>query len=525
MNWTYSQMHELFMKTIHTRLVLDGSWGLEKESQRVTRRGDLALTDHPASLGDKTTNPSITTDFSESQVELITPPFGTIEAAFASLVRLNEIAAMGMGNELLWPLSMPPRLPDEEIIPIARYSPDGDSMEREIYRRGLALRYGKKMQMISGIHYNFSFGSGLLDALYREFGDGQERRAFIDDLYFSVARNFLRYRWLLIYLFGASPSHDPTYNSVIYKELKIVKGCCPEYCAIMEDYKRFATSLRVSRFGYSGQSHGDQWRFFNSLDEYQRGIRGLMATRSRRYRKLGIYRDGSQVQLNDRVLQKESEFYAPLRFKQPIHHGESQLDALASRGVRYIEVRTPDLDPFEPSGIGLAELRFMQIFMLYCLFESSPAMTEREFHLMNLNHHATALFGRADGLQLRHYRKGNVPLTEWGRELFAKLEPIARLLDQASSAETYQNLLKNEAKKLMNLSLLPSSRMEREMEIERESFLDFGVRKALAHQQQFIVKESQNVKPSFRGVGAIHSDPYLRGDSARNFRGSIGPGR
>lgn len=525
MNWTIPQMYELFTKAGNARLLLDGSWGLEKESQRVTRGGDLALTDHPASFGDKTTNPWITTDFSESQLELITPPFGTIEAAHADLIQLHATVVKGIGNELLWPLSMPPRLPDEELIPIARFGSGPGSVEQEIYRRGLALRYGKKMQMISGIHYNFSFGAELLDALYREFGGGKDRRAFSDDLYFSVARNFLRYRWLLIYLFGSSPSHDRTYESVICKELKLIKDCCPEYCGIMADYKRFATSLRVSRFGYSGQGQGEQWRFFNQLDEYQRGIRGLMATRSQRYRKLGIYRDGYQVQLNDRILQKESEFYAPLRFKQPVHHGERPLDALDSRGVSYLEIRTPDLDPFEPSGIGLAELRFMQIFMLYCLFESSPAITKREFHLMNLNHHATALFGRAEDLQLMQYRKGNITLKAWGHELFAKLAPIALLLDQANTAETYQNVLRHEAKKLTDRSLLPSSRMEREMENHGESFLDFGVRQALTHQQHFVTKESQDVKPSLPGVGAIHPDPYLRGESARDFRGSIGPSR
>ena len=198
-----------------------------KESQRIQRTGELALTEHPAEFGDKLTNPEITTDFAESQVEMITPPFPSIQSTYGYLSEIQRRVEAGIGDELLWPLSMPPRLPEEQYIPIAKFNDSAIGSEKEIYRKGLALRYGKKMQMISGIHYNFSFGSQLLDFLCRQFGNDRGKQDFINEVYFALTRNFLRYRWLLIYLFGASPTIDATYHSVICCDLKIITQCCP----------------------------------------------------------------------------------------------------------------------------------------------------------------------------------------------------------------------------------------------------------------------------------------------------------
>ena len=256
MNRNFSKNLASFSGPDQARLLLDGNWGLEKESQRITNSGDLALTGHPAVFGNKLTNPHITTDFAESQIELITPPFRNIEDTYRALETLQAEVEAGIGPELLWPLSMPPRLPAEEDIPIAVFPDTLEGREKAVYRRGLALRYGKKMQMISGIHYNFSFGPEMMDYLFRVFGKGRSKRDFADELYFAVARNFFRYRWLLIYLFGASPSVDVSYDSVIANQLRAVAACCPGQFAesfhTMMDYPRYTTSLRVSSFGYAG---------------------------------------------------------------------------------------------------------------------------------------------------------------------------------------------------------------------------------------------------------------------------------
>ncbi|HYH04235.1 MAG TPA: glutamate--cysteine ligase [Bacillota bacterium] len=478
MDWNYQNLYEFFLQGGRSSLLRDGKWGLEKESQRITPRGELALTDHPAVFGNQTENPFITKDFSESQLELITPPFTEIKDTHAFLVKLQATVMAGIGTELLWPLSMPPRLPDDSRIPIAKFPDSDENREQEIYRQGLALRYGKKIQMISGIHYNFSLGSELLEVLYRSFSRGQELQEFINDRYFALTRNFLRYRWLLIYLFGASPSIDATYYSVIRQELQMIEACCPEYCSLIEQYQQYATSLRVSRFGYANPEQGKNNAFFNNLAAYIHNIRNLLSTKSHTYADLGICQDGVRVQLNEHILQKESEFYAPIRLKQTTRRGETQLEALADRGVQYVEVRTLDLNPFEPVGIGLQQLYFLQVFMLFCLFETSPLIPDEEGDLINKNHHAVALFGRNEHLQLRRYGAGQIRLTKWGEDIFHKLQRIAELLDRGRQNPVYQESVKNEALKLVDLTLLPSTRIEMEMKQRQESLLDFGVRYA-----------------------------------------------
>ena len=485
-------------------LLLDGKWGLEREAQRITPEGDLAMTPHPAAFGNKLENPFITTDFSESQVELITPPFKTVEQVHGFLLQLQQNSEKALQNELLWPLSMPPRLPDEKDIPISVFDGSAEGRENEVYRKGLAIRYGKKMQMISGIHFNFSFGERLLEHLYRLYGKGTDRRSFIDDMYFSAARNFLRYRWLVIYLFGASPCMDPTFYSVIDEELEIVSRCCPECCSPVGGIEEYAASLRVSRFGYSDSVRGRNSVSYNGLKDYITGIRRLMATKSRAFTRLGLFRDGEQLQLNGNVLQKESEFYSPIRLKQRTGRGQSQLDALELNGVGYGEVRIIDLDPFEKTGISLQQMRFLQLFMLFCLLEKSEPISAPILERINGNHHLTALSGRKSKLQLYGYEGGRILLKEWSLSIFEKLMKLAQLADGAGTvgcsdtgaacgcgdkagtgtacaAGIYAECIGKEYEKVLDPSLLPSARIRSEMAIRGESFLDFGIRKAMEH--------------------------------------------
>ncbi|MFZ5988522.1 MAG: glutamate--cysteine ligase [Bacillota bacterium] len=481
MNWNFITMSDLFNGKGKRKLMLAGNWGLEKESQRVTPLGDLALTDHPSSFGDKLENPYITTDFSESQLELITPPFKSIEETYESLKKLQLEAEKGINDELLWPLSMPPRLPDEDKIPIAKFNSAGK--EKEIYRNGLALRYGKKMQMISGIHYNFSFSDEMIDLLYERLSKGMERQHFVNWVYFALIRNYLRYRWLLIYLFGASPVIDPTYYPVIYKELKLVSKCCPECCNVIDKYEQYSTSLRVSRFGYSSTNQGRYNIYYTSMEEYIKGLDRLLAMKSKKYIKLGVYKDGIQIQLNENILQKESEFYSSIRPKQILEKGETQLEALRKRGVKYLEVRILDLNPFEKVGISIEQLYFLQVFMLFCLFEESKPITKIEYEKINKNHHLAALCGRKPRLKLYKYDNGTAALKEWGNEIFDKLKRIAELMDQSTSGSKYLKCVANEYQKLTNPELLPSSLILMEMKENNETYLDFGVRRATMNKQ------------------------------------------
>lgn len=481
MNWDFYKMVSLFTNSPQGRLLLNGNYGIEKESQRVTFTGDLALTEHPAVFGNKSTNSRITTDFSESQVEMITPAFPTVEEAHQSLSAIQNEVETGIAGEFLWPLSMPPRLPEEKNIPIAKFDDSTLGREKEVYRKGLALRYGKKIQMISGIHYNFSFGSELLDFLYLHFGKGQAKQNFINDVYLAVTRNYLRYRWLLIYLFGASPQMDTTYYPVIRRDIKMIAKCCPEWCHVIEQYKQYATSLRVSRFGYADTRLEGYHGYFNNLAEYTRNIRKLLSTKSREYAKLGLYRNGNQIQLNDNVLQKESEFYAPIRLKHIAELGETNLEALEKGGVQYLEVRIIDLDPYEKVSISLQQLHFLQIFMLFCLFETSRMISEKEMAAMEKNHQAVALFGRKPNLQLIEYQREDIGLKKWAGEIFFRLRMIAQLVDQVQSEDIYQATIEAELQKIIDILLLPSARIQRDIVANHENFLDFGIRQAMFH--------------------------------------------
>lgn len=483
MGWNFEQISSI-LPDKDRRLLLEGKWGVERESLRVTSQGDLALTEHPLVFGNKLENAEVTTDFSESQLELITPPFSSVEETHGYLAKLQLKVEKELKGEYMWPLSMPPRLPDDEKIPIAHFDGSQAGREKELYRMGLASRYGRKMQMISGIHFNFSFGEHLLDTLYEQFGEGKQKQDFTDDVYFATARNFLKFRWMLIYLFGASPSIDSTYYPVVYQDLKQVRQCCPECCDPIGSYEQYATSLRVSRFGYNNAVHGRYSVSYNSRKDYIQGIRKLMATKSKKFSEMGLFHDGKQIQLNTNILQRESEFYSSIRLKQVTQNGETQMEALERRGVKYAEVRILDLDPFEKEGIGLNEMRFLQVFMLYCLFEQSDFIREDELEQMNKNHHLVALAGRKRNLRLYRYGSGRIRIKEWSRNIFNNLYRIAEWMDTEQGDRRYQECTEQEFKKVLDPSLLPSSRIFREIKNNKEVFAQFGIRKAVELKKQ-----------------------------------------
>ena len=196
--------------------ILAGSFGIEWESLRAKGDGELSLTPHPAIFGDKLTNPLVTTDFSESQIEIITPAFKTIDEAFDTFSLLSDLVNASLpSDEYLWFQSIPCILPYVDEIPIAQYTEAGEDSQK--YREDLAKKYGVKKQMISGVHFNFSFSDDFLEKLY-SFEDSQITfKEFKNEVYLKIARNYLRYCWLIIYLTGCSiGSHKKFSNDCIY---------------------------------------------------------------------------------------------------------------------------------------------------------------------------------------------------------------------------------------------------------------------------------------------------------------------
>ncbi len=476
MNWNFPKLIELFSKGHSSHLLKIGKWGIEKESLRVTGDGSLAITPHPKEFGNKIENPCMKTDFSESQIELVTPAFNSIEKTFSFLNNLQIIAEQVIGNELLWPLSMPCRLPDDGAIPLALYNDTKEGKEKEVYRSGLSLRYGKKMQMISGIHYNFSFHEDFWDFLYQKTGAGKTKQAFINEAYFTLARNFLRYRWLLHYLSGASPAADESYWTDILQKQKELNAYSDNSGLL--NYTDNATSLRMSCFGYNNGFHRNNFISYNSLDDYIRGIRTALTTKSEAYSKFGIFKNGRQIQLNDSLLQLENEYYSPIRFKQLTNKDERQIDAMEKKGVKYIELRIFDINPFQKTGLSLEQMYFVHVFIIFCLFENDKFLSKVEERVINHNAQKVAMEGRKKGIMLADYKNKYISLQEWGKIIFKKLRVISKLLDKDNRDSRYGKSTEAEFKKLVNISLIPSSRIINEMRDNNENYTEFGIRRA-----------------------------------------------
>lgn len=397
MNWNIQTCLELFGPE-NALLLRQGLHGLEKESLRVNPDGTLALTPHPAGLGSPLENPNITTDFSESQIEFITDPHPSIEDMLFQLDDLHEQVKEQLNGELLWPLSMPCILPEKEKIPIAFYGHSEEAQRREKYREGLAFRYGKTMQMLCGIHYNFSFTDNLLRRLHERFASDTEFQDFKNERYLGLVRNFARYRWLLVALFGAAPLCDESYK-----------------CKAAEHNKGVASSLRMSKCGYSNPTKIEI--DYNSFKGHTDSIEKAMNTHHAPYEGHG---------LNANLIQIPNEYYFSIRLK-PSPKTPNNLVGLQQEGVEYIEVRLFDINPFEPLGVTANQLRFTQMFLLACLFSESPKLDEAGLQEATRNQESVAIRGRKPDLKLQ--RKGEeILMSEWMEEVFDIMQPIADLM-------------------------------------------------------------------------------------------------
>ncbi len=431
--------------------------GIEKESLRALPSGALALTPHPAALGSALAHPNITTDFSESQLELVTGAHKNGEAALKELAEIHQFtyrAMASIGDEMMWVSSMPCGLPTDETIPVARFGSSNVGRAKSVYRLGLSHRYGRRMQTISGIHYNWSL-PGVTNAQY-----------------FSLIRNFRRHAFLLLYLFGASPAVCSSFVEGRQHELQQLAGSTM--------YMPHGTSLRMGRLGYQSDAQATLAVSYNSLEGYAASLHEALTRPYPAYEAVGIRNPGGDYnQLGTTLLQIENEFYGTIRPKRVIFPGERPLHALRERGVEYIEVRLMDLNPFEPVGITLETTRFLDVFLLHCLLSESPPDSPAEIAAVARNQHRTAARGREPGLQLE--RNGReVALTEWGAELIGACRPIAVLLDAAHGGTAHQQALDAATAAIADPSRLPSAQVLAAMESDfGNSFIAFARHQSL----------------------------------------------
>jgi glutamate--cysteine ligase len=453
-----------------------GLMGVEKESLRVLPDGSLAHTPHPQALGSALASENITTDFSESLIELVTPVFTRSWELLQYLCDLHQFVYRHLGDEVLWATSMPCALSGDADVPTARYGSSHAGRMKTVYREGLRNRYGALMQAISGVHFNYSFPSKFWDV----YVDLRELPANSTDFrsasYFEVLRNFRRMGWMVLYLFGASPAvgRDFLGNSLSGLE------------ALDEEtaFGPFATSLRMSDIGYRNRNQARVSVSVNSLDEYLRDLKRAVTTPHPAYEKLGVKRGDTWLQLNTNVLQIENEYYSAIRPKRVARSGESPGAALRLGGVEYVELRLLDVSAFDPVGVNQTKLRFLEAFVALCLLSSSPPIEPSEQAGIDDNYLKVSRRGREPGLNLA--REGRqLPLATWAREILDSMTGICEMLDEGDPLKPYAAALRTQQEKVRSAERTPSALLLQELQSSGESFFDLALRVSTVHRDYF----------------------------------------
>ncbi|WP_082191534.1 glutamate--cysteine ligase [Cellvibrio sp. pealriver] len=455
--------------------------GLEKESLRVTPAGTLAQTDHPHSLGSALTHPHITTDYSEALLEFITDPFDDVAPLLAQLDDIHRFTyqQLAANNERLWPASMPCILGGDDEIPVARYGSSNSGKMKTVYRIGLGHRYGRAMQTIAGIHYNFSMPDDFWRVLQTQCNNQQSLQDFKTERYFGLIRNFRRNFWLLIYLFGASPAVSSCFVKNRTHKLQLFPA------AEHTMYLPFATSLRMGDLGYQSDAQKSLVVNYNNLGDYLKTLCGAITQSHPAYEQIGVKDNaGNYQQLNNSLLQIENEFYSSIRPKRTTGRGETALQALRLRGVEYVEVRCVDLNPYAPLGITAEQMQLMDAFLLYCLLSDSPETDEREFYQGQENQKRIVNNGRDPQLQLQRGDK-DIPMPQWANEILRGCSACAALLDQAKGGNYYQQAVAAQFAKIDNAELTPSAQVLRDMQQSQQSFYAHVSTQAEQHRAYF----------------------------------------
>lgn len=407
--------------------------GVERETLRYTPQGAIAQTPHPIALGSALTHGWITTDFAESLLEFITPVSQQVETLLAQLADIHHFTQSQLKQESLWPLSMPCYVGSEEDIQLAQYGHSNIGRMKTLYRQGLKHRYGSLMQIISGVHFNFSFSNDFWDALFGK-QEAQQREQSQSEAYFGLIRNYYRYGWLIPYFFGASPALCSSF--VKDREVDLPFEAVGETL-----YLPYATSLRLSDLGYTNHAQSALKIGFNSLDDYLMGLNKAIHTPSAEFARLGVKVGEEYRQLNSHVLQIENELYAPIRPKRVMKKGEKPSEALARAGVEYIEVRALDVNPFNPDGISEQQVRFLDLFLTWAVLSDSPLMTEKEQARWGDNWRKVVMQGRDPELRLQlSCDSAPQSLAQCAQPIMAQLRMIAQQMDAHLAQPVYEKV-------------------------------------------------------------------------------------
>lgn len=472
------RLQYLIDNNLHHLLQL-GLKGIEKESLRINRRGVISQTPHPKALGSALTHPYITTDYSEALLEFITPPFADIKQTLSYMHQIHQFVYPQLGEEMLLATSMPCGIDGDLSVPIAEYGSSNVGKMKHVYRKGLWHRYGRTMQAIAGIHFNYSVPQALWPMLHRQAGNIGSLQNFIADGYFGLIRNFQRKGWLMLYLFGASPAICKSF----FKSRPQLMAEFEEFDAHTL-YHPYATSLRMSDIGYKSKNQAGLKIDYNSLDGYVESLGAAINTPYPEYEKIGIKVDGEYQQLNANILQIENEFYSTMRPKQIAESGEKPTLALKRRGVMYVEMRSLDLNLFNPIGIEESTARFIEAFLLSCLLQDSPPQAMEEFEINNRNQLLVANQGRKPGLLLSKNGQ-DISLREWAHQILDNMQPVCALLDLGSVDKPYQLALQQQQAMVDNPALTPSAHILACMTHNSQEFGCFASNTSALHKHYF----------------------------------------
>ncbi len=435
----------------NARLLTGGRKGLEKESLRIDRNGSIAQTPHPHAWGAPLTHPHITTDYSEALPEFVTPAFTDVGETVAFLDDIHRFLYRHLSEqELLWAASMPCAVADDSAIPIARYGSSDIGRLKHIYRVGLDYRYGRRMQAIAGVHFNYSLPEAFWPGYQDDEGGGEALQTFIDRSYFSLIRNFRRLGWLIPFLFGNSPAVCKSFlagRTTRFREL--MRGTY---------YLPHATSLRMSDIGYKNKNQSALTVSYDSLADYVASLNRALHTPYPEYEAIGLYDGDERIQLSTNVLQIENEYYSFIRPKRTTRPGERPNKALSERGVEYVEIRALDVNCLSPLGVEPEQLYFIEAFLIFCLLEDSPNLTAEELRAIEYNELTVALRGRAPGLELIE-NGARRAIRAWSLEICDRMHVICEYLDAGNDAAPYSRALKHQIETIRHPESLPAARI------------------------------------------------------------------
>ncbi len=484
----YTLLNQRLNKINHSgasALLKNSLTGLEKESLRVNQEGTISAEPHPKVLGSALKNPWITTDYAEAMLELITPPCDRAYKSLDFLLDIETFVYQHLNNELLWTTSMPCVIRGEDDITIAQYGTSNAGKMKSVYRQGLAERYGKIMQVIAGIHFNYSVAVEFWPAFQELEGNSEpDLQMFINDKYMGMTRNIQRFGWIIPYLFGTSPAICKSFLAGVPKPQSMEEFNQNTY------YEKWGTSLRMGDIGYTNRKESKRGikANYNSLESYIASLRCAINTPFADYEKIGLKDGEKYLQLNTNILQIENEYYSSVRPKRVLKGFEKPTDALESRGIQYVELRSVDINAFRPAGLTHKQLYFLEIFMLFCLLQESPEIDASEAAEIDDNQNLVAHQGRKPGLKLS--RNGeNITLHGWAKQLLDEMQGVANILNQTHNESCYTTAISEQMELVENPNKTPSAKVLDDIFTSDGSYYHFAKRKSEEHREYFLKRE------------------------------------